>query len=80
VPSSTSQSQRLLRFLIFETAIAIENSKVYEQTKTQAEKLEEASKLQADFTAMIVHNLRPPLSIIMSTAEMMGGELFVTSQ
>jgi signal transduction histidine kinase/sensor domain CHASE-containing protein len=67
-----------LMTLASETAIAIDNSKLYEQTKRQAEKLEEASKLQADFTAMIAHDLRSPLSNIMSIAEMMGGELFGT--
>jgi signal transduction histidine kinase len=67
-----------LMTLASETAIAIDNSKLYEQTKRQAEKLEEASKLQADFAAMIAHDLRSPLSNIMGIAEMMGGEVFGT--
>jgi signal transduction histidine kinase/sensor domain CHASE-containing protein len=67
-----------LMTLASETAIAIDNSKLYDQTKRQAEKLEEAGKIQADFTAMIAHDLRSPLSNIMGIAEMMENQLFGT--
>jgi K+-sensing histidine kinase KdpD len=51
-------------------AMAIQNSELYEQTKQQAVALDEASRLQADFTAMIAHDLRSPLASIMGAAEM----------
>jgi signal transduction histidine kinase len=47
-------------------------SQLYEQTKKQAAELEQAGKLQADFTAMIVHDLRSPLSVVMGAATTMG--------
>src|SRR5207249_1865070 len=53
-----------------------DNSQLHQKTQRQALRLEEASKLQADFTAMIAHDLRSPLSNIVGIAEMMGNGLF----
>jgi signal transduction histidine kinase len=64
-----------LKTLASQAAIAIDNSMLYEQTKKQAVELEKAGKLQADFSAMIVHDLRAPLSNILGIAEMMEGGL-----
>jgi signal transduction histidine kinase/HAMP domain-containing protein len=55
-----------------QAAIAISNAQLYERSTELAIELDKASKLQADFSAMIVHDLRSPLSTIMSIAEMMG--------
>jgi len=41
---------------------------LYEQLKKQAEELEKARRIEADFTAMLVHNLRSPLATVMSRA------------
>ena len=64
-------------------AAALENARLFqelqsafEQTKRQAAELEKVSKLQADFSAMIVHDLRSPLVSIMSAAGMMGEGTF----
>lgn len=57
-------------------AIAIHNSSLYEQTKDQAGALDRANKMQADFTAMIAHDLRSPLSNSIAMCEMLLGELF----
>jgi signal transduction histidine kinase len=64
-----------LTTLAGQAAIAIHNSQLYEKTKKQALELEAASKLQADFSAMIVHDLRAPLSNILGISEMMEGGL-----
>ncbi len=61
---------------LFETignqlGIAVQRARLYEETKRQARELEKASKLQADFSAMIVHDLRSPLTNIMAVAEVM---------
>ncbi len=53
-----------------QAALAIYHSRLYEQTKRQAIALAEANSVQADFTAMIVHDLRSPLAAVMSAAEM----------
>jgi signal transduction histidine kinase len=66
---------KLLSMVASQAAMAIQNAQLYEQTKTQAMELDKANKLQADFTAMIAHDLRSPLTSIMGAAEMMDGGL-----
>lgn len=66
---------------LFETignqiGIAIQRSRLYEQTKRQARELEKANQLQADFTAMIAHDLRSPLMNISGAAEVMMKGMF----
>jgi signal transduction histidine kinase len=51
--------------------IAIQRAQLYEKTKKQAAELEKASKLQADFAAMIAHDLRSPLMNIVGVTELM---------
>jgi signal transduction histidine kinase len=52
------------------------NEKALDKIKKQAAELEEASKLQADFTAMIAHDLRAPISTVLNTAELMEDGVF----
>jgi signal transduction histidine kinase len=52
------------------------NEKSLDKIKKQAAELEEANKLQADFTAMIAHDLRSPLSTVLSTAALFADGLF----
>ena len=59
-----------------QAAIAIHNSRLYEQTKRQAVELEQTNKLQADFTAMIAHDLRSPLQTTIGAVSMMEDGLF----
>ena len=54
-----------------QAAIAIQNSELFEQTKKQAAELEKAKEMQADFAAMIAHDLRSPLTNVVSTAAML---------
>jgi signal transduction histidine kinase/CheY-like chemotaxis protein len=56
--------------------VAVQRAQLYEETKRQAVELEKANKLQADFTAMIAHDLRSPLMNIMGTAEVMTEGMF----
>jgi signal transduction histidine kinase len=51
--------------------IAVQRTQLYEETRRQARELEKASKLQADFSAMIAHDLRSPLMNIMGVADVM---------
>jgi signal transduction histidine kinase len=67
----TGEEVEFLNTLAGQAAIAICNAQLYERSAEQASELEKASKLQADFSAMIVHDLRSPLSTIISIAEMM---------
>ncbi len=72
----TKEEADLLQQLANGAAIALENARLLEQTKKQATELEQASKIQADFTAMIIHDLRSPLMNIMGTVEVMADGLF----
>jgi GAF domain-containing protein/HAMP domain-containing protein len=71
----TGEEIEYLSTLAGQAAMAISNAQLYERSTEQAVELEKASKLQADFSAMIVHDLRAPLSTIISIAEMMGSGL-----
>ena len=72
----TEDEIEFLSTLAGQAAIAIQNAQLYEQTKKQAVELEKASKMQADFAAMIAHDLRSPLMSVMSVAVMMEDGLF----
>ncbi|HWP56447.1 MAG TPA: GAF domain-containing sensor histidine kinase [Candidatus Acidoferrales bacterium] len=66
----TDDEIRFLAMLASQAAMALENSRLYERTKRQAVELDRANKLQADFTAMIAHDLRSPLTSVIGAAEM----------
>jgi len=65
-----------LSTLAGQAAIAICNSALYEKTKKQAAELEKAKEMQADFAAMIAHDLRSPLTAVRSSAAMLEDGLF----
>src|SRR4030067_2732853 len=58
------------------TAVALENAKLLEHIRQQAQTLDQANRQQADFTAMIAHDLRSPLMNVNGIAEMMKDDLF----
>jgi len=66
----------LLETIGNQMGIAIQRAQLYEETKRQAHELEKANQLQADFTAMIAHDLRSPLMNIMGVAETIKDGLF----
>lgn len=65
-----------LNAIASQAAVAIQNAQLYKETRRQGAELERANKAQADFTAMIAHDLRSPLSNIIGIAEMMHQGLF----
>jgi PAS domain S-box-containing protein len=72
----TREEIKFLTTLVNQVAVAIHNSQLYEQVRQQAIELDKANRLQADFTAMIVHDLRSPLMSIMSIAALLEDGLF----
>jgi signal transduction histidine kinase len=62
---------RLIESIGAEIGMAVQKSRLLEETQRQAEKLEEANKFHADFSAMIAHDLRSPLHTIIGASEMM---------
>ena len=66
----------LLQTIGNQLGIAVQKAQLHEETLRQALELERANKLQADFTAMIAHDLRSPLMNIMGVAEVMVAGMF----
>jgi signal transduction histidine kinase/HAMP domain-containing protein len=67
----TGDEVEFLTTLAGQAAMAISNAQLYERSTEQAIELEQARMRQADFSAMIVHDLRSPLATIIGIAEMM---------
>lgn len=67
----TQEEIEFLATLAGYVAVAIHNSQLYEKTKQQASELERLNRAQADFAAMLAHDLRSPLMNIMSVAAML---------
>ena len=57
--------------LVNQAAIAIYNSRLYEQTRNQALELEKSNKIKDEFLGVMSHELRTPLNIIMNYAEVL---------
>jgi signal transduction histidine kinase len=66
-----SEELRLWETLGNQMGIAVQRARLYEETRRQARELERANKLQADFSAMIAHDLRSPLVNILGVVEVM---------
>jgi signal transduction histidine kinase/DNA-binding response OmpR family regulator len=61
----------LLETIGNQMGLAIQRAQLYEKTEAQARELVKTNKLQADFSAMIAHDLRSPLMNITGVAEVM---------
>jgi len=71
-----NEEVNLLETIGNQMGIAIQRARLYEETRRQAHDLVKANQLQADFTAMIAHDLRSPLMNIMGVAETIKDGLF----
>jgi PAS domain S-box-containing protein len=72
----SEEEMGFLKALAGLAAMAIHNSQLYEEAKRLAVELKKAKELEADFAAMIAHDLRSPLTSVLSTAAMMEDGLF----
>ena len=63
------EEMNFLNTLVNQAAIAIYNSRLYEQTRDQAVELEKSNKIKDEFLGVMSHELRTPLNIIMNYAE-----------
>jgi signal transduction histidine kinase/CheY-like chemotaxis protein len=66
----------LLETIGNQMGVALQKAQLYEETRRQAVELERANKMQADFSAMIAHDLRSPLVNILGVAEVMIAGMF----
>ncbi|MGH7796162.1 MAG: ATP-binding protein [Candidatus Binatia bacterium] len=63
------EEMSFLSALVNEVAIAIHNSRLFEQTREQAIELEKSNRIKDEFLGVMSHELRTPLNIIMNYAE-----------
>ena len=61
----------LLETIGNQMGVALQKAQLYEETRRQAVELVRANKMQADFSAMIAHDLRSPLVNMMGVVEVM---------
>jgi signal transduction histidine kinase/CheY-like chemotaxis protein len=71
-----TEEVNLLETIGNQMGVAVQRAQLYEETRRQAVELERANKLQADFSAMIAHDLRSPLVNVMGVVEVMIGGMF----
>jgi signal transduction histidine kinase len=65
----SQEEMDFLNALVNEAAIAIYNSRLYEQTREQTIELEKSNKIKDEFLGVMSHELRTPLNIIMNYSE-----------
>jgi signal transduction histidine kinase/HAMP domain-containing protein len=65
----SGEETHFLTSLSNQAAMAIDNSRLYEQTRKQATELEKSNKIKDEFLGVMSHELRTPLNIIMNYAE-----------
>jgi PAS domain S-box-containing protein len=67
----TERHERIVEGLAAQTAIAMDNARLYELSQREREKAEEANRLKDEFLATISHELRSPLNAILGWARML---------
>jgi signal transduction histidine kinase len=72
----SEQEIEVLSTLAEQAAIAIHNSQLFNERERQADELRNVNKERADFSAMIVHDLRAPLASIMGASEILQQGIF----
>lgn len=73
VPFSESDVE-LLAVLSSQAAVAIENARMFDEIQTAYRKLEELDHLKTEFISIAAHELRAPLAVILTYAELLEAE------
>jgi PAS domain S-box-containing protein len=60
----------LIHAIIEQLGIAVENIRLYEETKTQAVQMERLNKVKDEFLSVMSHELRTPLNVVVGYTEM----------
>jgi signal transduction histidine kinase len=69
--SFSEQEIELLNTLAGQSAVAIQNAQLYDQTKQQRAELERANKAKDEFLSVVSHELRTPLNIVLGYSQML---------
>jgi len=71
-----TEEEEFLTDLTQQAAIALYNSRLYEQTRNQAAELERSNRIKDEFLGVMSHELRTPINIIMNCAEALNMGVF----
>jgi signal transduction histidine kinase len=66
--------ERIVEGLAAQTAIAMDNARLYELSQRERAKAEEANRMKDEFLATLSHELRSPLNAILGWARMLSGK------
>jgi signal transduction histidine kinase len=72
----SKEDQEFLADLAHQAAVALHNSRLYEQTKKQAGDLEKSNRIKDEFLGVMSHELRTPINVIMNCSEAMNMGVF----
>lgn len=70
------EDREFLADLAHQAAVALYNSRLYEQTKKQAGDLEKSNRIKDEFLGVMSHELRTPINVIMNCSEAMNMGVF----
>lgn len=81
-PDFDSRDMELLLAMANQVAVAIENTRLYEQQRAQVAELEESNEALQAFSQMVAHDLKGPVTIMMGYAELIltGKEMYSASE
>jgi signal transduction histidine kinase len=68
--------RELMKAFAAQSAIAIQNARLYREIETKSRQLETASRHKSEFLANMSHELRTPLNAIIGFSEVLGERLF----
>ncbi len=72
----SDEEVELLSTIAGQSAIAIQNAQLYEQTKHQAAALERANQAKDEFLSVTSHELRTPLNVVLGYSQMLKEGMF----
>ncbi len=70
-PAAAEDEQRVLAVLGNNTAIAMENARLFEQERETVRRLRELDAMKTDFLSTVQHELRTPLTAILGLSDLM---------
>lgn len=72
----SKEDREFLIDLTHQAAVALHNSRLYEQTRKQASDLEKSNRIKDEFLGVMSHELRTPINVIMNCSEAMNMGVF----